>query len=189
MGHFLRTLYRSHNEGMCSVIDAIFGSEKGSSKYSVIHSRNMEAEQGITLLGGIASRPGTDPLAALEMEPDYIKAILEPLGMLVQPILFITDNQRPEILERLLNDVDIGPSIHLTPPDVSWIGGDITAALMADVFIGNTDSSFSGFIAKSRLALGYNATFVFRKKDENGGWVDVCSNMCIYDSRIMEGLA
>ncbi|KAL3811767.1 hypothetical protein ACHAXA_008041 [Cyclostephanos tholiformis] len=198
VGHIIRTLFRSYNDGggsimeqlpvsnMCSVIDAIFGSEKGSSKYSVIHGRSFEGHRG---LGGIASRSGCDRYAALNMEPDYIKAILEPLGMLEEPILLITDNQRPEILERLLNDTDIGPSIHLIPPDASWIGGDITAAVMADVFIGNPASSFSGFIAKSRLALGYEATFLFRKKDENGEWIDSCSNMCIFDRRIMRSLA
>ena len=51
------------------------------------------------------------------MAPDYIKAILEPLVMLEYPVLFITDNQRPEILERLLTDPEIEPSIQLTPSD------------------------------------------------------------------------
>jgi hypothetical protein len=54
------------------------------------------------------------------MAPDYIQAILEPLGMLEYPILFITNNQRPEILERLLADPEIRPSIQLMPLDLSW---------------------------------------------------------------------
>jgi len=201
LGHILRTLYRSYNNGigftierlpvqnMCSVLDAIFGSEQGSAAYSVVHSRSLEGEPGMRLLGRIAHDSGCDPTAALDMEPDYVKAILEPLGMLKHPILFITDNQRPEILEKLLEDPDIGPNIHLIPSDASWIGGDITAALMADVFIGNPASTFSGFIAKSRLALGYETTYMFRKKDKDGKWVDACSSICIFDKRIMHAMS
>ena len=202
--HILRTLYRSYNTGhgvsmrnkpvgdMCSVIDAVFEGTRGSSaRYSVIHSRSLEGEPGMRLLGRISSRSGTDPTAALDMEPDYIKAILEPLGMLEHPMLFITDNQRPEILEKLLADPDIGHGIHLVPADASWIGGDITAALMADVFIGNPASTFSGFIAKSRLAVGYDAkqTYMFRKKNKDGKWVDACDHRCIFDSEIMNAMA
>jgi hypothetical protein len=54
------------------------------------------------------------------MAPDYIKMILKPLEMLEYPILYITNNQRPEILERLLTDPKIGPSIQLIPSDLSW---------------------------------------------------------------------
>jgi hypothetical protein len=202
-GHILRTLYRSLNRGvgvnmqnqpvgdMCSVIEAIFGGEKGSAKYSVVHSRSMEG-QATRLLGRIARNSGCDPTAALEMEPDYVKAILEPLGMLYHPILFISDHQRPEIFERLLADPDIGPSIRLVPQEFSWVGGDVTAAVMADVFIGNPASTFSGFIAKSRVALGYDAesTVMFRKKDKDGKWVDACDqNRCIFNTRIMNAMA
>jgi hypothetical protein len=202
MGHILRTLYRSHNDGigytiqrrpvrnMCSVLDAIFGSERDSAAYSVVHSRSLEGEPGLRLLERIAKYSGCDPTAALDMEPDYVKAILGPLGMLEHPILFITDHQRPEILERLLEDPDIGPNIQLIPLDASWIGGDITAALMADVFIGNPASTFSGFIAKSRVALGYHdTTYMFRKKDDDGKWVDACSNTCIFDRKIMHAMS
>lgn len=203
--HILRTLYRSYNTGfgvnirskpvenMCSVIDSMFEGTGRSSwaRYSVIHSRSLEGEPGLRLLGRIARKSGTHPTAALDMEPDYIKAILEPLGMLEHPILFITDNQRPEILEKLLADPDIGPSIQLVPPDASWIGGDITAALMANVFIGNPASTFSGFIAKSRLAVGYQAkrTFMFRKKNEDGKWVDACDHRCIFNPYVMNAMA
>eukprot|EP00580_Thalassiosira_gravida_P008657 CAMPEP_0201627596 /NCGR_PEP_ID=MMETSP0493-20130528/2746_1 /ASSEMBLY_ACC=CAM_ASM_000838 /TAXON_ID=420259 /ORGANISM="Thalassiosira gravida, Strain GMp14c1" /LENGTH=62 /DNA_ID=CAMNT_0048098097 /DNA_START=1 /DNA_END=186 /DNA_ORIENTATION=+ len=61
--------------------------------YSVIHSRSLEGEPGLRLLGNLAHRSGCDPVAALEMKPDYIKAILKPLGMMKHPIVFITDGQ------------------------------------------------------------------------------------------------
>ena len=198
MGHILRTLYRSYNDGTghimhrddqimapagdsCSVLNVAFGTDGPPARYSVVHSRSLEGAPGLHHLGLISKRSGCDPTAALEMTPEYIKAILGPLGMLHHPILFITDNQRPEILERLLADPEIGPNIRLIPPEASWIGGDIVAALVADVFVGNPASSFSTFIAKSRMALGYDASFMFRKKDEDGNWVDVCDDMCIYN--------
>ena len=200
--NIIRTLFRSYNLGvgvnprnqpvrdMCSVLDTMFGSGKFFSKYSVIHSRSLEGEPGIRILERIAERSGCHPLAALDMEPEYIKAILQPLGMLSHPILFITDHQRPEILDKLLADPDIGSNIRLIPNEASWVGGDITVAIMSDVFIGNPASSFSGFIAKSRVALGYEANYLFRKKDENGKWVDSCdNNRCIFDNQVMKSMS
>eukprot|EP00970_Alexandrium_tamarense_P002179 scaffold304_cov216-Alexandrium_tamarense.AAC.5 len=190
--HNLRTLFRSYNQGigvdfknervgsMCSVLDAIFGDNKSSAIYSVIHSRSLEGDPGLRLLKRISDSSGCDPLAALEMEPDYIKDILSPLGLLEHPILFITDHQRPEILERLIADPDIGPKIRLIPDEASWIGGDITAGITANAFIGNPASTFSGFIAKSRMALGFENNFLFRARNENGEWENVCEEKCIF---------
>jgi len=174
---------------MCSVLDASFGEQKSSAVYSVIHSRSLEGEPGLRLLGRIAGKVGCDPVAALDMEPDYVKAILAPLGMLGRPILFLTDGQRPEILERLQQDPDIGANIVLVPAEASWVGGDITAAIMADVFIGNPASTFSGFIAKTRVAFGYRTNFLFRKRDVNGEWVDVCDERGIFDTKVMNVMA
>jgi hypothetical protein len=188
--HILRTLWRSYNNGtgfniqrrpvldMCSVIEAVFGLEKGS-VYSVVHSRSLESAAE-KIMSYVSAATGCDPVAALEMEPEYVKAILEPLGMLNQPIVFMTDHQRPEILDRLMADLDLGPNILLIPPEASWIGGDITLATMASVFIGNPASTFSGFIAKSRVALGTNNNFLYRKRAENGTWIETCDNHCVF---------
>ena len=199
--HLIRALWKSYNNGtglnmrhrpvhdMCSVLDAIFGREAGSIIYSVVHSRSLEGPPGIELMRRIAKNTGCDPLAALEMEPEYVKAILEPLGMLKHPIIFMTDHQRPKILERLLADPDIGSNIHLVPSEASWVGGDITVALMANVFIGNPASTFSGFIAKSRVALGYNNNYLFRRREKNGTWVDVCDYRCVFDKKVLNSMA
>lgn len=194
----IQTLFRNYNTGegrdiwgsqvkdMCSGINAIFGEEeRGKAMYSVIHSRTLEGEPGFRLLGTVARRSGCDPVAALEMKPDYIKAILEPLGMMKYPIVFITDDENPEVLERLLADPEIGPMIRTVPEEACWIGGDLTLGIMSNVFIGNPASTFTGFIAKSRLALGFGHNYLFRAKDVRGRWMDVCREDCIFDWKVM----
>ena len=201
--YHIRNLLRNYNTGvgvdirhrevkdMCTGIDAMFGPDKRSSQiYSVIHSRNLEGKAGHELLERVALNSGCDPEAALNMEPGYIKAILEPIGMLKYPIIFLTDHQRPEILRRLREDPDIGPMIQLVPDEASWVGGDITLGIMSNVFIGNPASTFSGFIAKSRLALGFDNTFMFRAQNESTGeWEEVCGKKCIFWKRILWNMA
>lgn len=146
--HILRSLYRNYNTGvgktllggqaqdMCSGIDAIFGDERQSVIYSVIHSRYLEGEPGIRLLAHLSQTSGCDPTAALEMRPEYVKSILRPLGLLDYPIVFITDGENSKVLRGLLDDPDIGPMIETVPEKSVWLGGDITLATMANVFIG-----------------------------------------------------
>jgi len=201
-GHVLRTLFRNYNTGegkdvsglpvqdMCSGINAIFGEkERSSAMYSVIHSRALEGEPGYRLLGAIGRRSGCDPTAALKMKPRYIRQILRPLGMMKNPIVVITDGQNSEVLDRLLADPEIGPLIRTVPEEAIWVGGDITLAIMANVFIGNPASTFTGFIAKSRLALGFGHNYLFRAKDENWEWKSVCGDECIFDKSIMRPMA
>ncbi|KAL7529831.1 hypothetical protein ACHAXR_003183, partial [Thalassiosira sp. AJA248-18] len=144
----LRTLFRNYNTGvgtdrrgrpvkdMCSGINALFGEKQKNAIYSVIHSRTLEGKPGIRLLSKVARKSGCDPVAALEMKPDYVKSILEPLGMIGYPIVVITDGQNPTVVDRLLADPEIGPSISVVPKESSWIGGDLTLAVMSNVFIG-----------------------------------------------------
>jgi len=202
-GYLIRTLFRHYNKGygvnlrnqpvkdMCSVLDTMFvNQDVNTIKYSVIHSRSLEGEPGKFLLGRIAEFSGCDDQAALDMTPEYIKSILDETDMLSHPIIFITDGQRPEILERLLADQDIGPQILLVPEEASWVGGDITIAITSTVFIGNPASTFSGFIAKSRVALGFDKSYLFRKMDEDTGkWTDVCGRNCIYNKAIMRSMS
>ena len=57
---------------------------------------------------------------------------------------------------------------------------------MSTVFIGNPGSTFSIFIAKSRLALGFSHTYLFRKYEESiGEWVNSCDVWCVFDKRIV----
>lgn len=196
--NILRTMFSNFNNGMghdqygesvnsmCSGINSLFGNkeegeagdtdQRNSAIYSVIHLRHLEGQPGKHILKWVAKNTGCDPEAALEMRPQYVKSILEPLGMLQHPIVVITDGQQPPVLKRLMADEDIGPMIHLVPNEARWIGGDLTLAVMSNVFIGNPASSISGFIARSRIALGYGHNYLFRAKDTKTGWKTVCND-------------
>lgn len=173
---------------MCSGIDAVFGNEKSHVIYSVIHSRHLE-ELGPDILGGICTetKAKCDPMAALEMRPDYIKSILAPLGMLRHPIVLITDGQDFSVVQRLMADEEIRPMLRVVPEESSSIGADLMLGVMSNVFIGNPASSISGFIAKSRLSLGFGQTYLFRNKTE-GVWVTSCEEGCVFDQRMMAGM-
>jgi hypothetical protein len=168
---------------MCEGIYALFGNDCSSAIYSVIHLRQLE-KVGYLILGAVAKHTGCDPRAAIEMRPDYIRTILKPLGMLNHPIVIITDNQNHEAIQRLLDDPEIGPKITLLPREVSWSGGDMTLGVMSNVFIGNPASSFSSFIAKSRMALGQGHSYLFRARDSEGRWQTVCGDSCVFDKSI-----
>jgi hypothetical protein len=164
---------------MCSGLDAIFGTRnKKDIIYSVIHQRHM-------VMNKMNLKSGCHPTGAMNMEPEYVKAILRPLGMLQHPIVLLTDGGDPSVAQRLMADPEIAPMLRLIPASSSWVGGDITLGIMSNVFIGNPASSFSGFIAKSRLALGFGHNYLFRAKNQDGNWYTVCGDTCIFDREIM----
>ena len=194
----LQSLFMNYNTGngtnwrgqpvqdMCSGLDVVFGTNiKSSVIYTVIHARHLEGAPGKQLLWNIGKKSGCDFNAALKMEPEYVKSILRPIGMLQHHIVLIADGQDPAVIERLKADREIGKKLRVVPPEASWVGGDITLAIMANVFIGNPASSFSGFIAKSRVALGLGHNYLFRAKKEDGKWYTSCGATCIFDQKIM----
>jgi hypothetical protein len=197
----LQSLFRYYNTGkgttnrgvpvrnMCSGIDAVFGADNKEVIYSTIHQRSMEGQAGITLMQRMSKASGCHPTAAISMEPEYVKSILRPLGMLNHPIVLITDGQDFNIIRRLINDPEIGPKLRLVPEGASWVGGDITLAVMSNVFIGNPASTFSGFIAKSRLALGFGHSYLFRAQNEKGEWHTVCGDTCVFDKKVMGSIS
>ncbi|KAL7451174.1 hypothetical protein ACHAWC_003002 [Mediolabrus comicus] len=197
---FLQNWFRNYNIGegttirgnpvrdMCSGFQTLFG-DQTDVLYSVIHQRSLEGRPGLELMKRLAVASGCDPVAALHMGPDYVKSILKPLGMLKYPIVLITDGQEFSVMQRLLNDPEISPNLRLVPEEATWVGGDITLAVMSDVFIGNPASTFSGFIAKSRLALGKGHSYLFRAKNEKGEWYTTCGDTCIFDKKIMGSMS
>lgn len=196
----LQTLFRHYNNGegrmisgipvrdMCSGLNAVFGKYYKDTIYSVIHQRALEGG-GAHALYRMSKKTGCSPTGALNMEPDYIKSILAPLGMLHYPIVLIRDGEDPSVLERLQADPDISKMLRVIGNKSSWTGGDITLAVMSNVFIGNPASSFSAIIAKSRLALGFGHNYLYRAKDQSGKWSTVCGDTCIYDSQIIGAIA
>jgi hypothetical protein len=196
----IRALFQNYNTGkgtsirrnqqagdMCSGIDAVFGNhDKSRVIYSVIHSRHLEGAPGLRLLSKVCRHAKCDATAALEMRPDYIKSILRPLGMLNHPIVLITDGQDFSVIQRLMADEEIGPMLRVVPEESSWIGGDLTLGIMSNVFIGNPASTFSTFIAKSRLSLGFGQNYLFRRKTAEGVWVTSCGDGCVFDKRVMD---
>lgn len=191
----LRTFFQNYNTGegttlagfgtesMCKGIYALFGAESASAIYSVIHMRRLEFV-GYTILDAVSKHTGCDARAALEMRPEYIRNILKPLHMLDYPIVVISDDQNIEAVQRLMDDPEIGPQIVFVPEEAVWIGGDMALGVMSNVFIGNPASSFSGFIAKSRLALGKGHTYLFRSRDDEGKWQSSCGDSCVFDKRV-----
>ena len=89
------------------------------------------------------------------------------LDMLDHPIILITDGQRAGVEDRLLSDPIIGPKVMILSDKDSLDGADVALAVLADVFIGNPASVTSGYIARSRMALGYSdkSTQLFRTLD------------------------
>lgn len=147
----------------------------------MIHLRYLEGKPGISILSEVSKLTGCDPRAALDMRPEYVKSILEPLGMLDHPIVVITDGQSRFFLHRLRMDKDIGPMLKVLPESASWAGGDISLAAMSTVFVGNPASTFSGFIARARVALGLGHSYLFRAKDGEGGWKTTCGELeCLF---------
>ena len=57
------------------------------------------------------------------------------------------------------------------------------------ILVGNPASWFAGFIAKTRLALGFGHNYLFRARDEEGRWRTVCGDHCIFDKTIMGAIA
>ena len=169
----LRTLFQNINsESMCLGIDSVFGegdADISSVKYSVVHMRNV-------------FRPFwtvADTRAARDMEPDYVKSILEPLDMLQHPIVIMTDHTNERAVARLVNDPVIGPMIHVLTKENSSLGGDITLGAMSTIFLGNPMSTLSGFIAQTRIALfGSGNSYLYRARDMNGDWYSTCDDEC-----------
>ena len=204
IGHqaeYLQNLFHHYNTGegtttsgmpvqnMCSDLDAVFGKHYKDTIYTAIHSRKLEGAPGVRMMNKMSEKSGCDPTGALEMRPDYIKSILRPLGMLGYPIVLITDGEDPSVIERLRADPEISKVLRVVPEEASWIGGDLTLAIMSNVFIGNPVSTFSGIIAKSRLALGFGHNHLFRAKDGSGNWHTVCGDTCVFDNRLMGAMA
>jgi hypothetical protein len=142
--------------------------------YTVIHSRWLEG----SCVKRLHSWMGPDfPEDECYMYPSYIKAILG--APIVQPIVFITDQQNKKTLTDLQNDPDIGPmmivqnDVMKSPKmrkhgdnDLYYVLNDMLVAIMSDTFIGTRVSSFAQNIGKIRVFLGADpeSNYIFVKR-------------------------
>lgn len=128
---------------LCSSLYAFFGvGEKSgddqstsyysyniTDKYTVIHSRYL------LRLGALAEHKlGVDSQALTNMPPDFISAILSPLGMLNNSIIMISDGQNIEAAERLSLDTVVGPVFQLVPSNISSMVSDMVRKRGVPVF-------------------------------------------------------
>ena len=153
-----------------------------------VHSRYLD-DNAMWRLEEIAkSADMTLSTGATNMGPAYVKSILEPLGMLNHPIILITDGKLPNTERDLMNDPVIGPKLMVLNDKDSLDGADVALAVLSDVFIGNPASLTAGFIARSRMALGYSyeSTQLFRTwKPEERTWHSVCNEECVFNPHIL----
>lgn len=178
----LRKLFRhpsdrgDEDENACSAINSLVGKKKNEnlvdSKYSVVYL----SPKGVrSYLGKLNDSTGHDHSATLDMTPDYVKSILQPLDML-QSDIFIIENGEvdEEVDERLFNDADLSAVMQKVPDEVRHVGSSVYLSVLADVFIGNPVDHLSLWIARMRFALGKKNTFVFTEKktvDGEDKWV------------------
>lgn len=135
-----------------------------SIKTYTVHARYLDGN-AVWRLERLASATGmTIEGGVMQMGPAYVKGILKPLNMLDHPIILITDGQLAAVERGLLNDEILGPKLMVLSDKDALDGADVALAVLADVFIGNPASVTSGFIARSRMALGYSdkSTQLFR---------------------------
>ena len=170
---------------VCRTFDDLFHGFRSSIKYSVIHARYMEGKSQFKL-NQLAKTTGLTPKGPLEMSPKYVRSILKPLGMLSHPIILFSDGELPNVEQALLKDPVIGPKLIVLGNKTSLSGPDAALAILSDVYIGNPSSVTSGYIARSRYALGYNEeqTYMFRKEHLTR-WISVCNDKCIFNPWIM----
>ncbi|KAL7529827.1 hypothetical protein ACHAXR_003177 [Thalassiosira sp. AJA248-18] len=173
-------------QDICSSLDMFFHERARDVKYTVIHSRWLDGNAewrleeiakttGLTIEGG-----------ALYMGPAYVKAILKPLGMLEYPIILLCDGQLSSVERGLFNDPVIGPKLMVLSEKDALAEAEMALAILSDVFIGNPASVTSGFIARSRKALGYSdkSTQLFRRKRLHQ-WYSVCNGECAFNPWIL----
>lgn len=157
------------------------GMKEVTPKYTVIHSRTLEArafEKGLRL-AHVAF--GVDSRVGLEYPVDLIGTILKPLGMQNSSILMITDGKNPSVAEQLSSDPVIGPYFQVVASEISTLAGDLMLAILSNVFIGNPCSTFSQYIAQVRYALGIGNSYIFSRRNGDE-WETFCSSdeACFY---------
>lgn len=180
--------------GLCSTLRVIFGTggdgkllggslqdglnKSVTQKYTVIHHRDTGGH-----LQTASDRMGVDARAPVDLPPELIMSIVDPLGMNTSSILMIhDDHDNAKAVKRLSSHPVIGPLFQVVPHSVGTKFSDMMLAVLSDVFIGNPSSTFSWYISMVRYALGFQQTYLFyRWNKEEDGWETFCNEDCLYD--------
>jgi hypothetical protein len=192
--YILQRLFRHYNRGngfdinrndleemsltpqACSTLHFLFGDSK--TPYVVIHAK--DADPGA---GDVA------PLGSL-MTSQYMHSVLKEIGMYEYPIVLISDESTASqmVEEELKMDPTIAKNLRIIYSRTDLTGPEVMVGILGSVFIGSPASSTSGFIARSRYALGYRgSTFMFNKATLMK-WKDECKDDCVFHPRIMQKL-
>jgi hypothetical protein len=171
------TIYRklfSLPNPQCNGIDAA-GMNKPDAKYTVI---DVPFQDGWN--DRVKAYTQHDHTANFEMKPEYVKSILDPLGMTDQPI-FLQKSNHPELdreeVKRLIADA----TLKTQDRDAS---NDLYMSVLADVFIGFPSSHWALMVARMRYALGMKNTFVLTEQKDNKwvSYVDDVNYLELYDT-------
>lgn len=192
--YILQRLFRHYNRGngfdinrndleemsltpqACSTLHFLFGDSK--MPYVVIHAK--DADPGA---GDVA------PLGSLTTS-QYMHSVLKEIGMYEYPIVLISDESTASqmVEEELKMDPNIAKNLRIIYSRTDLTGPEVMVGILGSVFIGSPASSTSGFIARSRYALGYRgSTFMFNKATLMQ-WKDECKDDCVFHPRIMQKL-
>eukprot|EP00804_Cyclotella_cryptica_P023021 CCRYP_000292-RA/>CCRYP_000292-RA protein AED:0.42 eAED:0.42 QI:0/-1/0/1/-1/1/1/0/452 len=163
---------------MCMELHALFGDEMSRTLYTVIHTKDADLGAG-----------DVAPTGSL-ITSEYLHAVLKELGMSKHPIVLLSDESTASQLveEELKLDPTIALNLKViySHPDLS--GPEAMVAILSSVYIGSPGSATSGFISRSRYALGFKGgTFMFNK-DTLGKWKHECKEDCVFHPWVMQKL-
>lgn len=194
--YILQRLFRHYNSGngfdinmneseemnltrqACSSLHSLFGDEKSVTPYVVIHAK--EADLGA---GDVA------PIGSL-VTSQYMNSVLKDLGMSEYPIVLLSDESTASqmIEEELKMNPTIAKNLKIIYSRGDLNGPDAMVGVLSSVYIGSPGSATSGFIARSRYALGYRgSTFMFNR-DTLSKWRHECEDDCVFHPGIMQKL-
>ena len=192
----LRKLFQypaRNSKDVCSAIETLVGKTPESiktAKYTVLHVSPTSVKTWLPKLNEVSNR---DHAAALDMAPEYVKSILDPLGMLRHDVIVMESGAEAntEVSQRLFRDADLATSLKKVPESVKDLGSYVYLAVLSDVFLGNPVDMLCLWIARMRCALGMKNTFVLTEKKSVDGkdqWVsylDSANCLELYDGQTL----
>ncbi|KAL7522359.1 hypothetical protein ACHAWX_007044 [Stephanocyclus meneghinianus] len=168
----------SLTEQMCSELHSLFGDKMSQTLYTVIHTKDADLGAG-----------DVAPMGSL-ITSEYLHSVLKELGMTKYPVVLLSDESTAsQLVEEELNmDPTIASNLKVIYSHADLSGPEAMVAILSSVYIGNPGSATSGFIARSRYALGFEGgTFMFNR-DTLAKWKNECKDDCVFHPWVMQKL-